>query len=203
MARPAEGRQPAAPMSNSQAARRVRILRAASELGAREGLASVQMHDVAKEAGVAIATLYRYFPSKPYLFLAVLEWYIEQFLGDRDPVGAAGEPADPASEVAETLAALTGKLLETPLLASAVALSSFTEYAGTASAGIDVVEGALGQRLLHLLGGHDEDAAADCSRVRLLVYSWWGLFVGALTQELTTEQAGADLRLAVRLILAP
>jgi AcrR family transcriptional regulator len=186
-------------MSRSQAARRVRILRAASELGAREGLASVQMHDVAKEAGVAIATLYRYFPSKPYLFLAVMEWHIEQFLGERDGAGCAGEAADPTAEVAETLIALTGKLLENPLLASAVALSSFTEYTGAAPARIDVVESALGQRLLRLLGGR-EDAEA---RVRLLVYSWWGLFVAVLTQELPTGQAESYLRLAVRLILTP
>ncbi|MEU1168144.1 helix-turn-helix domain-containing protein, partial [Streptomyces sp. NPDC005921] len=146
MARPVDARPAAAPMSTRQAARQVGILRAASELGAREGLASVQMHDVAKEAGVAIATLYRYFPSKPYLFLSVLEWHIEQFLGDRDrdrePVTA--RPTDPATEVADILVALTGKLLGSRLLASAVAVSSFTEYATGVPARIDIVERALG-----------------------------------------------------------
>lgn len=189
-------------MSSSQAARRVRILCAASELGAREGLARVQMHDVAKEAGVAIATLYRYFPSKPYLFLAVLEWHIEQFLGDRDGVGAAGEGTDPAAEVAETLVALSAKLLENPLLASAEALSSFSEYTGAAPARIDIVERALGRHLLAQLGGL-EDSGTRRSRVRLLIYSWWGVFVAALTEELSAEQVEADLRLAARLILAP
>lgn len=202
VARPAEVRQPAAPMSVRQAARRVRILRAASELGAREGLASVQMHDVAKEAGVAIGTLYRYFPSKPYLFLSVLEWHIEQFLGGRDGGSPAEEGIDPATEVAETLLALSGKLLASPLLASAVALSSFTEYASAVPTRFDIVEAALGQRLLHLLAGSG-DAETARSRVRLLVYSWWGLFVALLTEEITTEQAEADLRLAARLIAAP
>ncbi|WP_369032521.1 TetR/AcrR family transcriptional regulator [Streptomyces adonidis] len=202
MARPAEVRQAAAPMSNRQAARQVRILRAASELGAREGLARVQMHDVAKEAGVAIATLYRYFPSKPYLFLSVLEWHIEQLLGSRDSGPPADDATDPAAEVAETLIALSGKLLASPLLASAVAVSSFTEYASAVPARFDIVDRALGQRLLHLLGGRGAPETAR-SRVRLLVYSWWGLFVALLTEEITTEQAEADLHLAARLIAAP
>ncbi|WP_232838553.1 TetR/AcrR family transcriptional regulator [Streptomyces geranii] len=203
MARPAAVRQPAAPMSSRQAARQVRILRAASDLGAREGLARVQMHDVAKEAGVAIATLYRYFPSKPYLFLSVLEWHIEQFLGGRDTTARSpGAGDDPATEVAETLIALSGKLLASPLLASAVALSSFTEYANAVPSRFDIVERALGRRLLHLLGRRTDPETAR-SRVRLLVYSWWGLFVALLTEEITTEQAAADLHLAARLIAAP
>ncbi|MFI6402443.1 TetR/AcrR family transcriptional regulator [Streptomyces sp. NPDC050548] len=204
MARPAEGRQPAAPMSSGQAARRVRILRAASELGAREGLASVQMHDVAKEAGVAIATLYRYFPSKPYLFMAVLEWHIEQFVGGHGNTSVAAGGTDPAAEIAELLISLSVKLLDSPLLASAVALSSFTEYTSVVQARTDLVDSPLGQAILRLLGGGVREASAtDRSRARLLIYGWWGLFVAVLTEELTTEEAETNMRLAARLLLTP
>ncbi|WP_307781803.1 TetR/AcrR family transcriptional regulator [Streptomyces sp. MBT65] len=202
MARPAEGRQPAAPMSSGQAARRVRILRAASELGAREGLASVQMHDVAKEAGVAIATVYRYFPSKPYLFMAVLEWHIEQFVGGHATV--AEEGTDAAAEIAELLITLSVKLLDSPLLASAVALSSFTEYTSVVPARTDLVDSALGQAILRLLGGGVREASeTDRSRARLLIYGWWGLFVAMLTEELSTAEAETNMRLAARLLLTP
>ncbi|MFF7474217.1 TetR family transcriptional regulator [Streptomyces sp. NPDC008092] len=199
MARPPRTRRPAAPVSSRQTDRRIRILHAASELGTREGLATVQMHDVAKEAGVAIATLYRYFPSKPYLFLSVLEWHIERFLGGRDGDPSAGEAADAVTEVADTLIALSDRLLDHRLLASAVALSSFTEYASAARSPIDIVESALGRRLLCLLGGRT-DGETGRSRVRLLVYSWWGVFVAMLTEEISAGQGEADLRLAVRLI---
>ncbi|MEV7389009.1 MULTISPECIES: TetR/AcrR family transcriptional regulator [unclassified Streptomyces] len=202
MARPLAARRPAAPMSSGQAARRVRILRAAADLGGREGLANVQMHDVAKEAGVAIATLYRYFPSKPYLFLAVLEWHIDRFLGDRDHGRDDSPGADRATEAGETLVALSAALLSSRLLASAVALSSFTEYTSVVPTRIDIVESALGQRMLRLLGGRADPVTAR-SRVRLLVYSWWGVFVAMLTEEISTEQGNADLRLAARLLAAP
>jgi hypothetical protein len=36
--------------------------------------------------------------------------------------------------------------------------------------------------------------------VRLLVYNWWGVFVAMLTEEISTAQGEADLRLAARLI---
>lgn len=208
VARPAEGRQPAAPMSSRQIARRVRILRAASELGAREGLASVQMHDVAKEAGVAIATLYRYFPSKPYLFMAVLEWHIEQYLGGhengQENLAADDEGPDAAAEIAELLITLSVKLLDSPLLASAVALSSFTEYTSVVPARTDLVDSALGQAILRLLGGGVREASeTDRSRARLLIYGWWGLFVAMLTEELSTAEAETTMRLAARLLLTP
>ncbi len=191
-------------MSSGQVARRVGILRAASELGAREGLASVQMHDVAKEAGVAIATLYRYFPSKPYLFMAVLEWHIEQFVGGHENTSCADGGTDPAAEIADLLISLSVKLLDSPLLASAVALSSFTEYTSIVPARMDLVDSALGQAILRLLGiGVREASATERSRARLLIYGWWGLFVAVLTEELSTEEAETNMRLAARLLLTP
>jgi len=52
--------------------RRERIIRAAAALAARGGLESVHMRDVAERADVALATLYRYYPSKTHLMVAVL-----------------------------------------------------------------------------------------------------------------------------------
>ncbi|MCT9077471.1 TetR/AcrR family transcriptional regulator [Streptomyces fulvoviolaceus] len=202
MGRGTEPRQPAAPVSGRQVARRIRILRAASELAARDGLAGIQMQDVAKEASVALGTLYRYFPSKPYLFAAVFEWHIETILEGHGADTVVDATADRAAEVADTLIALSVKLLDSPLLASATALSAFSEYAAVTPTRFEIVESCLGQTLLRVLGV-DEVREQDRSVVRLLIYSWWGLFVAMLTEELTARQAESDLRLAARLILAP
>ena len=82
MPRVAEGRPPAEPHSEEQKLRYRRILRAAARLGNEHGLERMQMNDVAKEAGVAIATLYRYFPSKTDLFVGVLHSQIQRLSSD-------------------------------------------------------------------------------------------------------------------------
>ena len=202
MGRGTEPRLPAAPVSGRQVARRVRILRAASDVAARDGLAGVQMQDVAKEAGVALGTLYRYFPSKPYLFTAVFEWNIETILQGHGEETVVDPSADRVTEVADNLVALSAKLLDSPLLASATALSAYTEYSAVVPTRFDIVETCLGQTLLRVLGVQ-EARERDRSVVRLLIYSWWGLFGAVLTEELTTQQAESDLRLAAKLILAP
>jgi AcrR family transcriptional regulator len=74
-----------------------RILKAAGRLFARKGYAGVAMEDVAERAGLAVGTLYNYFPSKSALLLAILRRETESLLGRgrkildaprRDPVAA-------------------------------------------------------------------------------------------------------------------
>ena len=58
-----------------QQERRQRIVRAAIALLERGEYEAIQMRDVAQEAGVALATIYRYFTSKEHLYAAaLLEW---------------------------------------------------------------------------------------------------------------------------------
>jgi AcrR family transcriptional regulator len=67
--------RPAEPTTAAQRDRRARIVRAAMDLLADHGYDEIQMRDVAVGAGVALGTLYRYFPSKEQLFAHVLlEW---------------------------------------------------------------------------------------------------------------------------------
>ena len=53
------------------AARREAILREGFRLFSEESIESVKMTDVAKAAGIGIATLYRYYSTKPELVLAI------------------------------------------------------------------------------------------------------------------------------------
>ncbi len=60
-------------MTSRQLIRRARIIEAVIDLIADMGADAVQMRDVAKRSGVALATVYRYFNSKDYLLAAALE----------------------------------------------------------------------------------------------------------------------------------
>ena len=57
-------------LTPNQAARRQRVIDAAMKLAADGGYDTVQMRDVASEAGVALGTIYRYFASKDHLLAA-------------------------------------------------------------------------------------------------------------------------------------
>lgn len=62
-------------LTRDQQARRARLIEAAHQLASEGGYAAVTMHDVADRAGVARATVYRYFASKDHLLTEVAaEW---------------------------------------------------------------------------------------------------------------------------------
>jgi AcrR family transcriptional regulator len=75
----------------AQVERRRRIVQAAIDLLGHDEYDTVQMRDVASEAGVALATIYRYFTSKEHLYAAALvEWAADFPLSRR----ASARPAD-------------------------------------------------------------------------------------------------------------
>ncbi|QFU92492.1 TetR/AcrR family transcriptional regulator [Amycolatopsis sp. YIM 10] len=201
MARIAEARPPAEPASKGQAARRERILESAAELGARSGFDRMQMHDVAKDAGVAIATLYRYFPSKTHLFARVYETQVRRFVRDE----WRRDETDPVRAVGESLVALNRKLLRRPLLCAAMVQAATTTYTAAqteATETANLADSVLVREILHAAGDARADSEAAAA-VRLLVYSWWGVLVSALSHKMSEEQAEAEVRLAARLLLAP
>ena len=60
------------PATDDQESRRGAILAAAARLGAARELDRIGAQEIAAEAGVALRTLYRYYPSKHHVFAAVL-----------------------------------------------------------------------------------------------------------------------------------
>lgn len=65
----------ATPRTPAQHDRRDRIVQAATELLGEHDYDRILVRDVAERAGVALDTLYRYFPSKEHLYVQVLwEW---------------------------------------------------------------------------------------------------------------------------------
>jgi len=62
---------PATPVTPAQQTRYARVLAVAAESLSAAGGDAIQMKDLAQRSGVSLATLYRYFPSKEYVLLAV------------------------------------------------------------------------------------------------------------------------------------
>lgn len=197
MPRIAEAREPAEPTSPVQRERRRRILRAAAQHGAEKGIERMQMHDVAKDAGVAIATLYRYFPSKTHLFTALMGDQVDR-LAELTVAAHRGTDAldDVGDDVGDLLVRAGHELLARPLLAHAMLQSNNASVAQSGSA----VTNIFGDLIMNMLGIEDPDE--DQARVvRLVEAAWYGVLISALNGHITEEQAEDDTRFACRRLL--
>lgn len=197
MARIAEARPPASPMSERQIARRERILDAAAELGTRAELDRVQMSEVAKDAGVAIGTVYRYFPSKTLLFAAVFDAQLSSFLERLWPE----DSEDLVADIGEVLVSLCNELLRRPRLCAAMVQSTATNYTSDAF-GSPQGDSALSNALLDTLSRSAPGEDVE-STVRLLVFSWWGVLISRLSGRTPAKTAEADVKQATRLLVGP
>jgi AcrR family transcriptional regulator len=100
------------------AARKQRLLSAATALAAEGGYDAVQMRDVAARAEVALGTLYRHYSSKDQLLLALLAHQastLRERLDQRPPRGDA-----PADRVADVLRRATRALERQPRVTHAM-----------------------------------------------------------------------------------
>ncbi len=85
--------------TEARAARTQRMIRAAIELAGQGGYEAVQVREVASRAKVALATFYRYYPSKKQLLLAAVQSEMAKLSEDvearrpraRTPEARAGE----------------------------------------------------------------------------------------------------------------
>ena len=103
------------------AARRRRLLQAASTLAAEGGYDAVHMRAVAAQAGVALGTLYRHYASKDQLLLAGLSHQattLRERLDQRPPRGDA-----PAERVADVLRRASRALERQPRVTHAMMIA--------------------------------------------------------------------------------
>ncbi|WP_327150867.1 TetR family transcriptional regulator [Nocardia sp. NBC_01329] len=192
MPRIAEPREPGRATTTIQHARRRAILRAAARLGAEEGLERVQMSDIAAAAGVALGTLYRYYPSKHHLYSGVLESAVADL-----PL-AAQVPDDPVGAVADLLESAVTGLLRRPRLGRAMLVSANA----VRSAGTVPVDTTMRDRIIAAAGITEPDAA-DQQLARLAEQCAYGILTWATAGQLSADQAVADIRRACTLLLGP
>src|SRR3546814_15188617 len=79
------------------------------------------MQEIAKESGVAIATLYRYFPSKMHLFTGVMRMQIGRIGAE---VSQTADGPDTVHAVTAMMPAPTKRRLDYPTLAHAMSPSN-------------------------------------------------------------------------------
>lgn len=159
------------------------MLLAAAQLGAQQGLDEVQMAHVADRAGVALGTLYRYYPSKHHLFAGLLTMRTAELAA---PAGRG------AAAAADLLGGACRSLLARPRLATAMLTA------------INVVRARDGAS--HDTGLRDLIARVagteDLALARIVEQTAYGVLTWAAAGEISAEQAEIDIRRACHLLLA-
>jgi TetR/AcrR family transcriptional regulator, cholesterol catabolism regulator len=163
-------------LTRSQAARRERVVAAALKLAADGGYDAVQMRDVAQSAGVALGTIYRYFPSKDALLAGVMQrWMadLETRILQRAPRGSTA-----AERVFDVLRRAVVAMEREPRLAEAVitALTSGDPHSADALRGAtEAMHRVVIESFPEDPGRLDDLAAHDLSKV--LGHVWFSCLV--------------------------
>ena len=183
-------------LTSSQAARRQRVLVSALELGAAGGYDAVQMRDVAATAGVALGTVYRYFPSKDALLAAAMvEWMedLERRVTQRGPTGDTA-----AERVYDVLSRAIHTMQRQPALAEAVitALTSDDATAGRASIS---TTGVMTRVIMQALPD-DLDPDTEAAIARVLGHVWFSCLVAWKNGVGDLTWVGDELETACHLI---
>ncbi|NUP33200.1 MAG: TetR/AcrR family transcriptional regulator [Streptomycetaceae bacterium] len=186
-------------LTRDQQARRERLVRAALDLAAEGGYASVTMHDVADRAGVARATVYRYFTSKDHLLSEVSALWIGQVI---DELTSRRLPAEPAESLTAMLCRLVQVSAEHRLLTEAI-LQAATSPDPSAEASHENFQGSLGRILDTALGTPDTPEAqarmADLQHV--LGHVLLSGLLGLSHRGRSSEEVQDLMRTAVRLVM--
>ncbi|GAA1511888.1 TetR family transcriptional regulator [Streptomyces synnematoformans] len=192
------GRGPGrAQLTERQEARRRGILRATAELAGRGGFDAVQMRAVAEQAGVALGTLYRYFPSKIHLLVATLQDQLRQLhetLRKRPPTAA-----DPGARVAQTLMRAFRALQREPLLADAMVRAlSFADR--SVSPEVDVASRLTTAIILDAMGAGSRPTPEQLSVVRVIEHTWHSALMTWLSGRASIAQVRIDIETVCRLV---
>jgi AcrR family transcriptional regulator len=183
-------------LSKSQAARRERVIRAALELGAEGGYDAVQMRDVAARAHVALGTIYRYFPSKDALLLAVMV----QWLGDLEQRVTRHPPEGDTTvdRIMDVLQRALRSMDREPKLTAAV-IASMTAGDPASVPAIGEVTSTMA-RIMEPAFPDDVDPALEASAAKALGHVWWSATISWANGMGDVAWVASELREAAELI---
>jgi TetR/AcrR family transcriptional regulator, cholesterol catabolism regulator len=184
--------------SPAQRERRRRILEATLALATKGGFDAVQMRAVAERAGVALGTLYRYFPSKVHLLVAGLAHELSRVLERIERAPVPGATA--AERVLLVLHRNTVALQRDPHLTEAMTRAFM--FADTSVAAEVRQVGQLTERMLTYAMGVEEASDEDKAIARVIGDVWLSNLVAWVTRRASAEDVEKQLELAVRLLLS-
>jgi AcrR family transcriptional regulator len=180
--------------SRSQHQRRRRIVQAAAALASRGGVEAMQMRTVAERAGVALGTLYRYFPSKMDLVVAVVNEEMDTLEGSLERRPPRSD--SPAGRAVEVLMRATRGLMREPELADALFRSLL----------LSDVKTDFGDRMTGMLARVAGDAGPGADERSVLLRSlanvWAMEMIEMLRSHTGNEQIQARLEIAAGRLLA-
>lgn len=98
-------------LTRDQQARWERLIDSARELALEGGYPAVTMHDVADRAGVARATVYRYFATKDHLLTEVAATWAHRITGDIDALAVGDTPVERLTALLERIVGVAAQEL--------------------------------------------------------------------------------------------
>ena len=183
--------------SAAQRERRQRILDATLTLASRGGYDAVQMRAVADRAGVALGTLYRYFPSKIHLLVSGLAREFERNQEKLDRIAIPGDT--PYDRMLFVLARITRAMQREPMLTEAMT-RAFMFADPSAAAEVNTVA-RLMERMLTEAMHEGEPTADEIAIARVIGDVWLSSLVAWVTRRASANDVSNQLELAARLLL--
>ena len=183
--------------SAAQRQRRQRILDATLALASKGGYEAVQMRAVAERAGVALGTLYRYFPSKIHLLVSGLA---REFGRNQDKLDKITIPGATAYErMLYVLGRITRTMQREPMLTEAMTRAFM--FADPSAAAEVAVVARLMERMLTGAMHDGEPTADEIAIARVIGDVWLSNLVAWVTRRASATDVSNQLELAARLLL--
>lgn len=187
--------------SPAQRERRDRMLSAAMKLASDGGYDAVQMREVADGAGVALGTLYRYFPSKVHLLVAALASRFEQAEAITERRAVVGDTAH--ERVMKILAGTTISLQKQPQLTEAM-VRAFMFADASVLGEIEEVGDRLTRMIARAIAGspdHGQATEEEAAIIRVIADVWMAALVSWANGRSGAADVEKSVDVAVRLLL--